>query len=176
MPVAAAVMVGPADVRVRRGHVLLTCLGVRCGACLGLYDSQVHVAGMAHVTDSEADELHPCRPGKFASSALEALIQSMERAGASRNRLKAVVIGGAEISLRDGESDSDPLVLDAGIGRAVILELNRQGIEVVAEDVGGKIDRTVLIDVAHGIVTVKTTEGDKVLADLRAQPLRELAA
>jgi len=175
MPIAAVVLVGPADIRVRRSHGLLTCLGLRSGACLTLYDPVSHVGGMVHITSSEANERQPNRPGKYASSAVEALIQSMERTGAARSRLVAAVVGGAEISLRGAEDDTDTLVLDAGVCRAVELELQREGIPLNAQEVGGKSDRSVVLDISQGTLTVKT--GDQSLFfKLDAQPSRALAA
>lgn len=176
MPVAAAAMVGPADLRVRKSSGLLTCLALRTGACLCLYDPVTGVGGMAHVTHTEATELKPSRPGRYAASGIEALIQSMERAGAFRNRLLAAVVGGAEVSVRDGEDDNEPLVMDAGVCRAVELELQRINLSVELKEIGGKCDRSVLFDVASGSVKVKSSAGDKHLGELRSKSNQALVA
>jgi chemotaxis protein CheD len=176
MPVAAAVMVGPADLRVRRGHGLLTCLALRTGACLCLYDPMSQVGGMVHITDAGIEELNPNRPGRYAASGIEGLIQAMERTGAFRSRLVAVLVGGASVSIKDDENDKNPLVFDAGVCRAVQLELKRQGIPISAVDVGGKSDRTVMLDVAHGAVRVRSQQGEKTICDFHAQPRQALVA
>ena len=170
MPIAAAVMVGPAEFRVRRGHGLLTCLGLRTGACVCLYDPIACVAGMAHITHGEANEASPSRPCKFASSGIETLIQAMERTGAFRNRLVAVVIGGAEVTVKDDEDDCQPLIIDAGVCRAALLELERAEIQIVAREVGGKSDRSVIVDVAHGVVRVKSQQDEKTICNLQNLP------
>lgn len=163
MPISVAVMVGPADLRVRRAQGLLTCVALRTGACLCLYDPESRVGGMAHVIHSEATEATSHRPGKYAHSALEALIEAMERTGAFRHRLSAVIVGGAEVSVHGDDEDKDPLVIDAGVCRAVQLELERSGIPLVAREVGGKADRSVVLDVADGSARVKSDQGDKLL-------------
>jgi chemotaxis protein CheD len=177
MPIATAVMVGPADLLVRKSAGLLTCLGLRTGACLCLYDPEVQVAGMAHITDCEATERHPNRPGKYACSGVEALIEAMERTGAFRNRLIAVLVGGAEVSVRDGDEGSEPLVIDAGVCRAVELELNRNAISILAKELGGKADRSVTFDVANGNVRVKWPHSNRSrVCDLSTQPSQALVA
>lgn len=174
MPVAVAAMVGPADVRVRKGFGLLTCVGLRSGACLCLFDKESGVGGMVHITHAEAYEENLNRPGKYASSGLEALIQSMERAGAHRGRLVATLAGGAEVSLNDGEEET--IVLEAGVCRAVQLELDRWGIHILASDVGGREDRSVILDLGAGTVRSRTQTGEKLLCDLRAKSKPALQA
>ena len=176
MPIAAAVMVGPADLRSRRGHGLLTSLALRTGACLCLYDPEAHVGGMAHITHSEPGEMQPNRPGKYAPSGIEALIQTMERTGAFRNRIVAVIVGGAEVSVKDDENDSAPLVIDAGVCRAVQLELERCGIRIAAREVGGKAERSVILDVGRGTVRVKSATEEKTICELRPEHKRAMAA
>jgi len=173
---ATAVMVGPADLRVRRASGLLTCLGLRTVACLCLFDPETRVGGMVHITHAEPGELTLHRPGKYAPSGLEGLIQSMERTGAFRHRLTAVIVGGCEVSVRGTEEDKDPLVLDAGTCRAVELELQRQGIPLEAKEIGGRIDRTVMFDVAHGTVRVRSENSDVILCHMGGHSKQAIAA
>jgi chemotaxis protein CheD len=176
VPIAAAVMVGPADLRVRRAHGLLTCLALRTGACLCLYDPEAMVGGMVHITHGEPGELHPNRPGKYAPSGIDALIQAMERTGAFRNRLVAVIVGGAEVTVKDDEDDPQPLIIDAGVCRAVQLELERNGIKLINKEVGGKADRSVILDIAKGTVRVRSQNKEKTLCDLGNEPERAMVA
>ncbi len=165
MPIAIAAMVGPADVRVRKGFGLLTCLGLRTGACLCLFDQETGVAGMVHITHGDSPEENPNRPGKFASSGVEALIHSMERTGASRGRLVAVLAGCSEVSVNDG---ADEIIhLEAGVCRAVELELNRHAIPVIGLEIGGREDRSVILDLGARSVRVRSQEQEKMLCDLR---------
>lgn len=167
MPIAVAAMVGPADVRVRKGFGLLTCVGLRTGACLCLFDQETGVAGMVHITHGESLEENPNRPGKYAGSGVEALIHSMERTGAHRGRLVAVLTGGAAVSVNDGEDDV--IRLESGVCRAVELELKRHGIAILGKDLGGSDDRSVLLDIGTGTVRVRTQAGERLICDLRSE-------
>jgi chemotaxis receptor (MCP) glutamine deamidase CheD len=131
---------------------------------------------MAHITHSDLTERNPNRPGKYVASGLEALIEMMERTGAFRNRLVAAVIGGAEISVTNGEDNQDALVLDSGVCRALHLELHRNGVWIRAEDVGGKTDRSVKFDAANGAVRIRKGSSDNLLCELGAAPTKAVAA
>lgn len=168
MPIAVAALVGPADFRVRKAQGLLTCVGLRSGACLCLFDPQSRVGGMVHITDADCGDLNPSRPGKYVSSGVNALIAAMERTGAHRRRLVAVIAGGAEVSVNDGADDI--IVIDLGICQAVRQELDNLSIPLVGQDFGGEEDRSVILDVFGGEVTVRTRSGDRVLCPLTAQP------
>jgi chemotaxis protein CheD len=176
MPINAAAMVGPSEIRVRRGQGLITCLALRTGACVCLYDPESNVGGMAHITHSERNEMHPNRPGKFACSGIDALIQNMERAGANRTRLLAVLVGGAEVSVHDGEEGTEPLIIDAGVCRSAMLELERQHIPLIGKEVGGKSDRNVTLDVSSGFVRVKSQNEEKPLCRLEIQDQQAIVA
>jgi chemotaxis protein CheD len=174
MPIAVAAMVGPADVRVRKGFGLLTCVGLRTGACLCLFDQETGVAGMVHVTHGESTEENPNRPGKYAGSGVEALIMSMERTGAHRGRLVAVLAGGSEVSVNDGADDV--IQLEAGVCRAVQLELGRHGIPILGSDLGGREDRSVILDLGAKTVRVRSQEDEKLICDLRQTAAASLQA
>jgi len=167
MPVCVAVLVGPADLRVRKGSGLLTCVGLRTGACLCLYDPITHVAGMAHVTHSDLEELSPTRPGKYVASSLEGLTVAMERAGAVRSRLRAAIVGGAEVSVHSADNRDDALVVESGICRALELELMRMGLNIYGAEIGGSADRSVVLEAASGNVRIRAAGEDRILCNLR---------
>ena len=165
MPVAVAAMVGPADFRVRRGNGLLTCVALTSGACLCLFDPESGVGGMAHITHCESSEMNPSRPGKYASSGVDALIQAMERTGAHRGRLLAAFAGGSDVTVNDGIDGS--IRFESNVCRSVERELARLSIQVVGADAGGQEDRSVIFDVAAGKVRVKTQSGERSAWDMR---------
>lgn len=172
MPVAFAVMVGPGDLRVRKGSGLLTCVGLRSGACLCIYDPVNRVGGMAYMTDADPGlGLGVTRPGRYATLAVKALIDAIERTGAVHNRLVASITGGAE---------SDDPNADMGVAKAVQIELVREGIHLMQTDLGGSEDRATILDIASGAVRVKTeSQGTRTLCRLQGSPtlsaLRQLA-
>jgi hypothetical protein len=90
----------------------------------------------------------------------------MERTGAHRGRIVAALSGGA-LEVVHGAED-DVKTVESRVCRAVLLELDRQGITLVASETGGREDRSTTLDPATGIVQVKwQSTGSQVLCDLK---------
>lgn len=79
------------------GEVLVT---VGLGSCVAilLHDPEARMGGLAHVllpTPREREE-QP-NPAKYASTAVEHLVEALEAAGAERGRLRGRLVGGASM-------------------------------------------------------------------------------
>jgi chemotaxis protein CheD len=158
--------VGMGEIQVVRGagHVL-TALGL--GSCIGvcLYDPLTRVAGMAHVVlpKSQGDKTGEL-PGKFADTAIPAIVKRMVETGAVTSRLKAAISGGAQL-FQFGATTS----LDVGArnAEAVIAALREASISLQAKDVGGSVGRTLRMVSDNGLVVVRTIGGaERELATL----------
>ncbi len=150
--------VGMGEIQVVRGAGnVLTALGL--GSCLGvcLYDPLTRVAGMVHVVlpQSQASKAGDL-PGKFADTAIPAIVQRMVEQGASASRLKAAIAGGAQL-FQFGVSNS----LDVGArnAEAVVKALREAGIPLQAKDVGGSAGRTLRLISDNGLIVVRTIGG-----------------
>ncbi|GBC97017.1 Chemoreceptor glutamine deamidase CheD [bacterium HR16] len=150
--------VGMGEIQVVRGAGnVLTALGL--GSCVGvcLYDPLTRVAGMVHVVlpKSQASKTGEL-PGKFADTAIPAIVQRMVEQGASVSRLKAAIAGGAQL-FQFGVSSS----LDVGArnAEAVIIALREAGIPLQAKDVGGSAGRTLRLISDNGLIVVRTIGG-----------------
>jgi len=150
--------VGMGEIQVVRGASnVLTALGL--GSCVGvcLYDPITRVAGMVHVVlpKSQAGKAGDL-PGKFADTAIPAVLQQMVEQGASASRLKAAIAGGAQL-FQFGVSSS----LDVGARNveAVVDALRKAGIPLQAKDVGGSVGRTLRLVSDNGLVVVRTIGG-----------------
>jgi chemotaxis protein CheD len=136
------------------GEVLVS-LGL--GSCIGLVllDRRAAVAGLAHVVLAGPAGSETDTPGRFADTAVDALIAGMEPLGAHRLRLEAVLVGGANMFATTGGGTG------LGVGQrneiAVRAELERGGIPIVASDTGGGRGRTVRVPLDSGRVTVRST-------------------
>jgi chemotaxis protein CheD len=127
------------------------------GSCAGvvLYDRVARVGGLAHVVLPDSKGATD-NPGRFADTAIPALIAGMDRAlGRScRAGLTAKIAGGASMF------QAGPAL---NIGRmnheAVERILAGLGIPVVARDMGGDAGRHLTLDTASGIVTVRSPGG-----------------
>ena len=125
------------------------------GSCIGLavVDRSAGVAGLAHIVLPQSTDTDR-ETGKFANLAVPALIDRVVRAGASRNRLEAVLAGGARM-FELGDLD-----IGARNEEAVRAGLAASGVSIHAAETGGGRGRTMRVDVGNCTVTVKQAGGD----------------
>ncbi len=134
-----------------------TLIRTLLGSCAGvvLYDRQARLGGVAHIVlpDSRGATDHP---GKYADTAIPALIDDMERAAGRklRARITAKLFGGASM-FQGGAS------IDIGRSNQVAVEqiLAGLGVAVVARDMGGEAGRRLTFSTATGIVAVRIPGG-----------------
>lgn len=119
-----------------------------------LLDPSTRTVGMVHIAlpDSSIASAEDVKrlPGRFADTALDALLKDMARLGATNCREMIVkMVGGAMIM--------DPKNT-FNIGKRNILAIKKllweKGMGARAEDVGGTYSRTVSVSVDTGVVTV----------------------
>lgn len=160
------VMVGMSEIKVIRGegHVLTT-LGL--GSCVGIcaYDACVKVAGMAHIVLPDCPNGYDDTPGKYANTAIPALVEEMRRQGALLSRIQVAIAGGAQI-FSFGSAGSR---LDIGSRNiaSVLASLKHHQLLLIASDVGGNVGRTLYFFTEDGRVRVKTLgQGERDLVML----------
>ena len=142
-------------------------VSIGLGSCIGLavVDGDRGVAGLAHILlpdSTEAKGKHAV--GKFADTAVPALVDLVGRLGAPRSGLTAVLVGGAQMfSL--GDEECSKLDIGARNERATRAALERARLAVGAAATGGGKGRTIRVHVGEGKVTVKEAGGkEEVLA------------
>ncbi len=126
----------------------LTALGL--GSCIGLaiVDRMAGVAGLAHIVLPESYPGGDC--GKFADTAVPALVDRMRRAGAVVRRMEAAIAGGAQMFDVSGGLD-----IGARNEEAVRAALAKARVALRASETGGNRGRTVRISVGDGVITVR---------------------
>nr|MBQ6739305.1 chemotaxis protein CheD [Synergistaceae bacterium] len=125
------IVLGMADLMVVPAPVKLVTLGL--GSCIGLvvYDSFAKVAGMAHIMLPNSRGLSASeKVGKFADTAVPAIIEEMLKKGATRTRIKAKIAGGAQMFALPGMS-ADFLTVGAKNVNETMARLRRMGIALV---------------------------------------------
>ena len=141
-------------------HILL-CVGL--GSCVGLclYDPVTQIGGLAHVLlpDSRQAKDVGKKPGKFADTAVEALLSKMEQQGSSKKNIRAKLVGGATMFSSDDTTPNGVFCMGPKNVEAVKNALASKGIKIDAEDTGGKHGRTIKFYVGTGKVTIKTMTG-----------------
>ncbi|RLF58844.1 MAG: chemotaxis protein CheD [Thermoplasmata archaeon] len=132
------VVIGIGDYAVVKDNTPITTVGL--GSCIGivLYDTTTNVSGMSHIMlptmGAKQDKI-----GKYADTAIPALLDDMKKAGAKIEKIKAKLAGGA--SLFDFANDN--LQIGLRNAEAVKVKLKEYHIHVVNKDLGGKRGRTI---------------------------------
>lgn len=131
-------------------------VAIGLGSCIGLamFDREAGIAGLAHIVLPEAQG----KPGpapKFADLAVPHMIARMLDAGAVRQRLEAVLVGGARMftvgaSLDIGSRNSE----------AVRAALKTERIRIHGEETGGNRGRTARI-IVGGEITSQIAGGER---------------
>jgi chemotaxis protein CheD len=128
------------------------------GSCVGvaLSDRAAGVAGLAHVMLPEASD--PDRPGKYANTAVPALVEALRQQGATD--LRAKLAGGSDMF---EFSSADGSIGERNV-EAAEAALERAGVPVVGRDVGGDHGRSLTLEVDSGALHVASAaSGDLLL-------------
>lgn len=155
-PPCDSVAVGLGELHVvRSGEVVAYSLGSCVAICL--YDPLARLAAMAHVVLPSAPDGRIAAPGKFADTAVPALVEAIERQGGARHRLWCKLAGGAAV-LALGGGGGLPGVGQRNV-EAVSLALAHFRLPVLARATGGNEGRTIRMEAATGRVLVRTVRG-----------------
>ncbi len=154
--------VGMGEIMVVESPYLLRSVGI--GSCIAvtLYDRDTAIGGLAHIMLPCIEEaFNKSNPARFSDVAIDMMVDQMKRQGARIQDVKAKIFGGANMFPDIISSDSTMDIGKRNIS-AVREELERRDIEIIAEDVGDHIGRSVLFDTSDGSVVVKTVNaGEK---------------
>ena len=125
------------------------------GSCIGLvvYDPLVKAAALLHLQlpDSKGHERRAQEnPFMFADTGIPLLLKSMNKLHAQRNNLVVSMFGGANML-----DDNELFKIGIKNARATKKILWQHAIPIRTEDVGGRVSRTVGINIGTGKVTLK---------------------
>jgi chemotaxis protein CheD len=125
------------------------------GSCVvvTLYDPRKRVGAMAHPMLAKSISGSIENPLRFVESAIDAMLSALEGLGASKERLEAKIVGGANMFK---VFDKNPDSIGIHNAEAAKKKLEREGIAIVANDTGGNAGRSVAFDLTSGFVEVKT--------------------
>ena len=147
------ITVGIADMKMakERGMRITYALGSCIGICL--YDQKIKLAALVHIMLPLNMETGRKNPLKYADTGIRETLRMMEAKGASRSRITAKIAGGAKMFDVNGGSMGN-------IGQrnieSVHMNLKKEGIQLLREDVGGSVARTLLFDPATGLGCVRS--------------------
>lgn len=153
--IGSQIFVGLGEIQAIQGESTFICIGLgsSVGICVG--DPAAKVWGVAHVMLPKAfDAGAGDRPAKFADTGMAHLLEVLERLGADRSKLVAVVVGGAQVV--HGQVTRAMIEFGARNVETVKAILESEGIPLLGEDTGGSNGRTLTFEARTGIVTVRT--------------------
>ncbi|SDQ47149.1 chemotaxis protein CheD [Natronobacterium texcoconense] len=152
--IPSPVRVGISEFAVTEGDDTLKSYGLGSCLAIALYDPETEIGGLAHamLPDGDADENSDRKPGKYADTAIRTLLRRMVENGASYTSVEAKIAGGSDMFEFDSFGD--------GVGQRNVAaakdELEKLGVPLVAEDVGGETGRTVEFTPRSGTLVVKS--------------------
>jgi chemotaxis protein CheD len=146
-------MIGIGEYRV--GSFPMMTIGL--GSCIGLimFDPNLNLGAMVHIMLPESSG-RTDRPGKYADTAVPLLVHELNARGCKNRSIIAKMIGGACMfeyfgtNLNIGKRNADKV-------RTMLTEHN---IQLAAEDIGGKVGRSVtFLPAENGKVVVRRADG-----------------
>jgi chemotaxis protein CheD len=133
------------------------------GSCVGvvLYDRVARLGGLAHIVLPSARGAEGVdHPGKYADTAIPALIADFERrlGARARGRLIAKIAGGASMFQVNPDAGS---MLNIGQRNQEAIEkiLGDCNIPILARDLGGTAGRRLTLDTSSGMIAIKVPGG-----------------
>ncbi|MDD1697542.1 MAG: chemotaxis protein CheD [Methanoregula sp.] len=152
-PTEQTAMIGIGEYRV--GSFPMMTIGL--GSCIGLtmYDPNLRLGAMVHIMLPESGGRMD-RPGKYVDTAVPLLVKELVALGCKNRSIVAKIAGGACMFEYFGTN------LNIGERNAVKVRLLLQdhNIQLAAEDVGGKVGRSVtFLPTNDGKVTIRRADG-----------------
>ena len=141
--------------QVKVGTKGTTLRSAAIGSCIvvAAYDSRKSIGAMAHIMlASSAPQQHPEKT-KYASDALEEMLNQMFEAGSNADDIEVCLVGAVNVL-----ENVDDTICEDNI-KSVSTILAEKNIPVRASALGGTERRSVFLDVENGVVSC--TEGDK---------------
>lgn len=145
--------VSMSDMKAASNDHILRSSGIGSCIVITLYDPLKKVGALAHPMLVENIGKSVDNPLRFVDNAIDAMINALEKLGARKTRLEAKVVGGANMfEVFDTSSES----IGSQNAKAAKEKLDEERINIIANDTGGNIGRSITFDLSTGLVEVKT--------------------
>lgn len=148
------IKVGISDYKVAKTPDILMTLGL--GSCVGIaiYDMETKIGGLSHIMLPDSTFFNKdIKPEKFADLAIPKMVEEITKGNKSK-KLVAKIAGGASMF------NFSDLNMCGNIGErnvlAVKAKLKEMGIPILASDTGGKIGRTMVVNLETFDIDIKT--------------------
>jgi chemotaxis protein CheD len=145
-----------------KDELIYTILGSCVAVCL--HDDETHISGMNHFMlpgrISKVD-IFSDRTARYGITAMKELLQSLEKEGAVKSRLRAMIFGGGTMieGLSPEGTSQDPIPEQNTRIARLVLEM--EDIPLDRDDTGGMYARKLMLDVLSGRAFVGKTRSMK---------------
>lgn len=157
------VRVGIADASIVTVPNTIATIGL--GSCVGvmIYDCKSKIIGLVHIMLPDSTSFrNVTNPYKFADIGIPKVLEQLKGKGCLKRNLTAKIAGGASM-FKFAEKSINSDIGNRNIA-AVKAVMEKEGIKIVAEDVGGSRGRSMFADPNTGEVTIRIVgEGIKVI-------------
>ena len=145
--------VGIADMKILQwdGELITYALGSCIGICL--YDPNIKLAALIHIMLPINMEAGRKNTMKYADTGIRETIAQLTAKGARKDRLVAKIAGGAKMFEVAGNSNLGNI--GARNIESVKMNLRREGIRIISENVGGSVARTLSFYPATGLGEIR---------------------
>jgi chemotaxis protein CheD len=123
------------------------------GSCIALclWDPKTRIGGMAHIVLPERNGERNADEGKYADTAVSCLVSRMVERGADARNFTAASVGGASMF---HHSRISSCTVGSKNAQAVRVQLEKLGIPIMTEDIGGYSGRKVAFHCSDGKLDV----------------------
>lgn len=153
------IKVNISDYKVAESPDKLITLGL--GSCVGvaIYDRNSKIGGLSHIMLPDSSVFNSnVKPGKFADLAIPKMVDEITKGNMTGNLVAKIAGGASMFNIPDVNSS----IGDKNVS-AVEKKLKELGIPVLASDTGGKIGRTMIVNLDTFIINIKTTNRKNII-------------
>lgn len=154
------IKVSISDYKISESPDKLITLGL--GSCVGIaiYDKNTKVGGLSHIMLPDSSFFNNVsKPEKFADLAIPMMVDEITKGKRNRN-LVAKIAGGASMFNFPDKKESESI--GSRNVEAVINVLKKMGIPILSSHTGGKIGRTMIVDLDNFNVNIRTANREIV--------------
>lgn len=154
------VRVGIADIKVVSNPDKVLTMGL--GSCVGIsfYDKRKKIAGLAHIMLPDSSKFKKItNEMKYADLAVPILLSKMKSLGCENRNIEAKIAGGAAMF----QFSDSRIISDVGKRNVEAVKeiIKKNGLSIIASDVGGGHGRTMIVNSIDGVVEIKSI-GSKI--------------
>lgn len=126
------------------------------GSCIGIsfYDPVTHLGALLHIMLPTRFNSNDPNVFKYADSGIQETLRKLAVFGMVKSRMVVKIAGGAKMFEISGNASFGNI--GERNAESVKRQFAKEGIRIVAQDIGGTHARTMSIDLTNGNVTLKT--------------------